>query len=93
MQISQIFPHSQEGKKTEELKIKTLNKEKKKKEKKEEEERLVVLVRYTHACVHPMKTLTALIQEFWGLWKEMGNNEETKWELRFWAHKDKFHGE
>ena len=34
MQISQIFPHSQEGKKTEELKIKTLNKEKKKKGKK-----------------------------------------------------------
>ena len=39
------------------------------------------------------KTLTTLIQKFWGLWNEMGNNEEMQWGLRFWTRKKKYHGE
>ena len=26
-----------------------------------------------------LTTLTTLTQKFWGLWKEMGNNEEIQW--------------
>ena len=39
------------------------------------------------------KKLTALVQKFWGLWKEMRNNEEMQLGLRFWIRKEKCHGE
>ena len=53
-----------------------------------------VLINSLEGCMNlkSRKALTTLIRKFWGLWKEMGNNEKMQWGVENLDPQGKFYG-